>query len=120
MKRAARPWTAYAPALSSHSPLATYAAMSSSDMDLKRTSERDSTESIQSSCLTATAVSTSCARPEKTRSIAAASSRLAGLPKMRPSTATVVSAASTGPGGRFRCSMRRQPAEALARARRTT
>ena len=72
------------------------------------------------SCLSTTAVSTRCSRPDSSFSIAIAIVRSAGLPKIRSRTHTAVSAASTGNRGRLRCVTRSQPASAFSFATRWT
>src|SRR5436309_621837 len=116
MNSAPTPWSAYAPALSMPSRVATYQSMSSADIGEKVTRETVLSQEIDSSGTrrSATAVITSCVRPASRCSMRRASSGSRGLPRTAASTATTVSAAiaSAGAAGAGRAS-------ALERARRS-
>ena len=64
------------------------------------TSDVTVTEATPESESTATPVNTVCVRPDNVRSDSRASARSAGLPMIRPSMTTVVSAATTTSPGR--------------------
>src|SRR6266496_3307613 len=89
------PWTAYAPALSRGSPVATYHAICASVRRAKRTAVVAASTSSRPSRRAHTAVTTWCGRPESARSMRRASSPSAGFPRMAPSSTTAVSAPST-------------------------
>src|SRR5579862_1885988 len=105
---------AYAPALSIGSPLATYAAISSGESVTNQTRVTVDPHARPLCRRRQTPVITSCCRPESNRSMRAASTVSAGLPRMQPSITTTVSAPSTI------SSAPASTARALARANRLT
>src|SRR5690606_2827848 len=117
-KRSAPPWIAYAPARPIGSPLATYSVMSSSDRSANVTSVATSTDASRPADTSATAVSTWWLRPDRRRSIAAASAASAGLPTTVSSSTTSVSDPSTTAAGT--ATTRSSPAPAFSRATRAT
>src|SRR6202162_985495 len=101
MNREPSPCTAYAPALSRGSPVATYQRISSSESGAIRTPE---TSMISRAGLPPrrrrTAVTTRCSRPPRSLSISAACVSSLGFPRIRPSRSTSVSAARIQESGR--------------------
>ena len=94
-RSAPTPWSAYAPALSSASPVETY--QSSSSRRRRRSSRwpLDDGRHLSVDAVDAHPVTTSWERPTSRRSIAAAASGWCGLPSASSSRTTSVSAATT-------------------------
>src|SRR5438309_1104129 len=96
MKRDARPWMAYAPALSRPSPLATYHAISSSDSARTSTAVVSTRLTSYAPCLRLTPVRTSWRLPDSRRSIAADSPAPAPPRVAAPASRRVLGRAAGG------------------------